>query len=56
MENNEESVIVKIALDILTYQQDHTQTIITNELIKGIVEESIDEIVEEVRKVIGEFQ
>lgn len=56
MENNEESVITKIALDIITYKEDHSQYIITDSQIKSMLEEHMEELIEEVRKELRERQ
>ena len=48
-------IIEEIASNIATYQEDHPEVIITDEIIKGIIEQSIDEITKEVRKVLDEL-
>lgn len=53
MENN---VIEKIVGDIITYKEDHSQYIITDDQIKYMLEEHMEELIEEVRKELRERQ
>ena len=51
-----ESITETIANEIIAYKQDHSQVIITKELIREIVEENISDIVDEIENLIGELQ
>lgn len=52
----ENSVIVKIASYIITYKEDHSQYVLTDDQIKFMLEEHIEELIEEVRKEVSERQ
>lgn len=42
----------KILFDIETYKEDNPHVYITDDMIKGVIEESIDELIKEIREEI----
>lgn len=41
-----------IILQITTYKEDHPEIIITNDMIKNIIEENIEKLIEEIKENI----
>ena len=42
----------KILFDIETYKEDNPHVYITDDMIKGVIEDSIDELIKEIREEI----
>lgn len=42
----------KILFDIETYKEDNPHVYITDDMIKGVIEDNIDELIKEIRKEI----
>ena len=42
----------KILFDIETYKEDNPHVYITDDMINGVIEENIDELIKEIRKEI----
>lgn len=42
----------KILFDIETYKEDNPHVYITDDMIKGVIEENIDELIKEIREEI----
>lgn len=42
----------KIIMDIITYKEDNPHVYITDDMIKGVIEENIDELIKEIREEI----
>lgn len=42
----------KILFDIETYKEDNPHVYITDDMIKGVIEENIDELIKEIRREI----
>lgn len=42
----------KIIFDIETYKEDNPHVYITDDMIKGVIEENIDELIKEIREEI----
>ena len=42
----------KIIFDIETYKEDNPHVYITDDMIKGVIEDSIDELIKEIREEI----
>lgn len=42
----------KILFDIETYKEDNPHVYITDDMIKGVIENSIDELIKEIREEI----
>lgn len=43
-------VLEKIRLDIITYKEDNSHVIITDDMIKEVIEENIEELVKEIKE------
>lgn len=43
-------VLEKIRLDIITYKEDNPHVIITDDMIKEVIEENIEELVKEIKE------
>lgn len=41
-----------IIMQIEAYKEDHPQIVITDDIIKGVIEENIDILIEEIRKEV----
>lgn len=41
---------------IIAYKQDHPEVVITEDMIKGVIECYIEELIEEIRKEVSERQ
>lgn len=42
----------KIIMDIITYKEDNPHVYITDDMIKGVIEDNIDELIKEIREEI----
>lgn len=42
----------KIIFEIVTYKEDNPHVYITDDMIKGVIEENIDELIKEIREEI----